>query len=265
MYTQLASGAVSGVAAATQAGLAKKADDKVTISREETLERKAANALLMREMAMAATGKQSFADKLRSKRTASAVAQGIAIQDSTTRRAAGRMGVEGPGLLLGLQRNREQAVQSMVAANNANQMAQKGKAIPIAQALLAENQPFTKSKTKRGKTWAKVLSAGAAGFAGGFSGGGGGAATKGPQTKTTGVVSAPQGQPSQTIQPSLYTNPQATAPTVGNLPNTNSMGGFQPASTVGSTGITGAGIGPRRRRIGGIQGIGRANLMAGAA
>jgi hypothetical protein len=146
----------------------------------------------------------------------------------------------------------------MVAANNANLIAQKNKALPIARSLVAQDQPFLESSVERGPAWINAVQGGLAAL-GGTGGAGLGLKLGKKTTAPAGKEVAPTEAATTTEQPSGGG---------GYSFSTTGAGGQDLSGGSGGGGGGGGAKAPsilRRKNLSGISGLqSRTNIIRGA-
>jgi len=113
-------------------------------------ERKFANAMLMREAINRSSGIESRGDQLQRQLRRSQALGDFANQRSGLFRTLGERGIEGPGAYSRASRAGAGGLASLIGAQTAFDIQKRQGAIPIYNTLLAENQPYTKTRKKTG-------------------------------------------------------------------------------------------------------------------
>lgn len=225
MYGQLMQVGVGALSGATQAAL-EKYQDKVKLERKEPPPRKLGNVLLSLEAVRRLSGRKSFADLLEEDRARSEGLRLQGIEEEGLRRQYGTLGTESPGMMERMLNAREAVTPALLGAFNQAQVARRESAIPMLQDLMAQNPPYVKQKVKKGKTWAKILSGGAAGAMGGLTGTGNAEPTKPAPTGAT------QGLPATSVAP-----PSTQPVGAGMGGGISTIGGTGVVNVPGTTGI----------------------------
>lgn len=122
---------------------------KVRTKRVEPPQRQLANALLSLEAVRGLSGQQGPGDILEQQRMRSQALQDVDLQNREAMRGLGERGIESPGMYERLSSMREGALGNLIAARNAAIASKRAGATSILSNLLAENQPYQKTRVKQ--------------------------------------------------------------------------------------------------------------------
>lgn len=122
---------------------------KVRTKRVEPPQRQLANALLSLEAVRGLSGQQGPGDILEQQRLRSQALQDVNLQNREAMRGLGERGIESPGMYESLAGMREGALGNLIAARNAAIASKRAGATSILSNLLAENQPYQKTRVKQ--------------------------------------------------------------------------------------------------------------------
>lgn len=153
---------------------------KVRTKRVEPPARKLANTLLAIEGVRGLSGKEGPGDILERQRMRSQALQDVDLQNREAMRGLGERGIESPGMYERLSGMREGALGNLIAARNEAIAKKRAGAVGIMQNLLAENQPYQKtrvheSKMSKAAPYIKMGAQGVGAVVGGIYGGPAGA------------------------------------------------------------------------------------------
>jgi hypothetical protein len=113
-------------------------------------ERKFANAMLVKESLRKIAGREAPEEKLQRQQIQKRALEDIEFQRRGRRRELGERGIEGPGFAETAARMEELATNPMIQAGNIAEAGRAQGAIGMFGTLLRENQPYTKTRTKKG-------------------------------------------------------------------------------------------------------------------
>jgi hypothetical protein len=122
---------------------------KVRTKRVEPPQRKLANSLLSIEAVRGLSGIQGPGDILEQQRMRSQALQDVDLQNREALRAMGERGMESPGRYEAMSAMREGALGNLIQARNAAIASKRAGATSILSNLLAENQPYQKTRVKQ--------------------------------------------------------------------------------------------------------------------